>query len=122
MSKRVLLVEDDPEIRTLVSKLLKPNYAVDEAPDAHSARAFLANGAIPDVIVCDVMMPGVNGYALAKSLKANERYKHIPIIFLTAKSTAMDVVEGIQAGARFYIAKPFKPKELVEKVNRAAGG
>ena len=118
-SKSILVVEDDEAVRTLVSRQLATEYTVYQAADGQSALNVLGTIKPPDLILCDVMMPGMTGIQLAKRLKSVEAYKHIPIIFLTAKTGALDVIEGINAGARHYITKPFNMKELLEKVAKA---
>ncbi len=65
------------------------------------------------------MMPGMTGTQLIRKLKTQEVYKHIPVIFLTAKTGALDVIDGINAGARHYITKPFNMKDLLDKVAKA---
>lgn len=72
----------------------------------------------PDLIVTDLMMPRLDGLGLLKQVRANETSKNIPIIILTAKAQPMDVITGINAGARHYLVKPFKREELLEKVRK----
>lgn len=115
--KRVLVVEDDPSVRALVVGMLSQKYAVEQAPDGTAALSILHAGSTFDVIVCDVMMPNLGGLDFARKVRSGKQSP--PIVFLTARSSAMDVVEGINAGARFYIAKPFKMDELLDKVSRA---
>lgn len=73
---------------------------------------------LPDLIVTDLMMPRLDGLGLLKQIRADPRGKNIPIIILTAKAQPMDVITGINAGARHYLVKPFKREELLEKVRR----
>ncbi|CAN5229346.1 hypothetical protein BH09MYX1_BH09MYX1_12150 [soil metagenome] len=117
--KTILVVEDDEAVRMLITKQLATEYTVFQAPEAQSALQLLATIRPPDLIVCDVMMPGMTGIQFAKHLKSEDAYKQIPIIFLTAKTGALDVIEGINAGARHYITKPFNMRELLEKVAKA---
>ena len=117
--KTILVVEDDESVRTLIAKQLSTEYTVYQAPEAQSALQLLGTIRPPDLIVCDVMMPGMTGIQFAKHLKGVDAFKQIPIIFLTAKAGALDVIEGINAGARHYITKPFNMKELLEKVAKA---
>ena len=117
--KSILVIEDDEAVRTLVARQLAADYTVHQAGDAQAALALLPTIKAPNLILCDVMMPGMTGIQLAKHLKAQEAYKQIPIVFLTAKTGALDVIEGINAGARHYITKPFNMKELLEKVAKA---
>lgn len=118
--KHVLVVEDDTALRAMVGQMLANRYTVHRAADAGKARALLEKLPHVDVIVSDIMMPGVNGLQFARWVKGQKRFAHVAIVFLTARSAALDVVEGINAGARFYVAKPFKVTELLDKVARAA--
>jgi len=117
--KRILVVEDDESVRTLLVRQLSAEYEVYQAAEAQSATALLGTIRAPDLILCDVMMPGMTGVQFAKQLKGMAAFKQVPIIFLTARTGALDVIEGINAGARHYITKPFNMKDLLEKVARA---
>jgi len=116
-SKTILVVEDDPSVRKLLARALSPLYHVVEAVDGADAMQIV-NGMDPppNLVICDVMMPKVTGYALARLLKADDRLRSIPIIFLTARTSPKDVVEGINAGARHYVAKPFALRDVLDKV------
>jgi CheY-like chemotaxis protein len=116
--KLVLVVEDDASVRTMLVRALGVHYNVIDAADGVAAMDLLRAGAVPDLIVCDVMMPRMNGYALARLLKADANLKAIPIVFLTARSSAKDIVEGINAGARHYIAKPFSMRDVLDKIGK----
>lgn len=118
--KRILVVEDDDTVRALLARQLQNSYDVHQAADAQAAIQTLGTMTrLPDLIICDVMMPGMTGVELAKHLKGINEYKQVPIIFLTARTGALDVIEGINAGARHYITKPFNMKDLLEKVAKA---
>jgi DNA-binding response OmpR family regulator len=117
--KTILVVEDDESVRTLVARQLQSTYQVHQAPDAQAALEVLKTITLPDLIICDVMMPGMTGVQFAKHLKGTADYKQVPIIFLTARTGALDVIEGINAGARHYITKPFNMKDLLDKVAKA---
>lgn len=112
----VLVIDDDDAIRAMVAKVLGLTYTVFEASDGQEAAQLLEKIPHPDAIVCDVAMPRMDGLALAKRLRADPKLRRIPIIFLTARDRFEDVVEGINAGARHYLKKPVKLKELIEKV------
>ena len=75
----------------------------------------------PDVVVTDVMMPRMDGFTLAKQMKATPELANVPVVMLTARTGPRDVIAGINAGARFYVTKPFKTDELVAKVRKALG-
>ncbi len=118
--KLVLVVDDDLAVRTLVVKALgSKGYETAEAGDGLMASELLGSlGRVPDLLICDVMMPSVDGLALAKLLRSKPEFHALPIIFLTAKNSFADVVQGIQAGARHYVQKPFSVKDLLEKVEK----
>jgi DNA-binding response OmpR family regulator len=120
-AKVVLVVDDDPTIRTLVATTLAQAYAVYVADSAQNAMQVLVQIPTPNLVVCDVAMPAVDGIAFAKQMRSMPAFAQTPIIFLTAKTGPMDVIAGINAGARFYMTKPFNPQELVEKAKKAIG-
>jgi len=120
MAKRILVVEDDESVRQLLARQLQGTYEIHQAVDAQQAMQVLQTlRPLPDLIICDVMMPGMTGVQFAKALKGTNDYKTVPIIFLTARTGALDVIEGINAGARHYITKPFNMKDLLDKVAKA---
>jgi CheY-like chemotaxis protein len=112
----VLVVDDDPTVRVMLIRALGLAYTVYAAEDGISALDVLSRIPAPACIVSDWMMPKMDGIELAKRVRAQPQLKWTPLIFLTAKNHPLDVVQGINAGARHYIAKPFKMKELMDKV------
>jgi DNA-binding response OmpR family regulator len=121
--KLVLVVDDDASIRTLVTTtLIAKGYETVQAADGMAASAMLARMTRPpDLIICDVMMPNIDGFSLIRGIKKTEVLRTVPIIFLTAKTDALDVIRGINLGARHYVPKPFGIKELLSKVEKAIG-
>lgn len=117
----VLVVEDDEDLLRMVYKILEPIASVATASDGLEALELLQTGWTPHLIISDVMMPHMDGLSLAASLKKNPSLGRIPIIFLTAKSSPKDIMAGINAGAKFYVTKPFKNEELLTKVKKALG-
>ena len=116
MKKKILIIEDDPDLVDLLSYRLKAKgYEVLTALDGATGLEVAKNEK-PDLITLDVMMPGLNGFTVCRALKFNDEYKHIPIIFLTAKSGATDNVfdESVQPEA--YITKPFDINHLFDKI------
>ncbi len=89
-----------------------------EAADGLQASELLGRMTAPDLLICDVMMPTIDGFSLAKLVRSRPELKAIPIIFLTAKTSPLDVVQGIKLGARHYIQKPFSIKDLLDKVEK----
>ena len=112
----VLVVEDDASIRAMIVRALGMSYTVFEADDGQTALEILAQISPPACIVSDWMMPRLDGVELAKRIRADKNLKWSPVLLLTAKNHPLDVVQGINAGARHYLPKPFKMKELLDKV------
>jgi DNA-binding response OmpR family regulator len=119
-SKLILIAEDDPSVSDLVARALqKKGHEVHQAPDGLAASRFLGTlGRLPDLVICDVMMPSVDGFSLARLMKAKTELRGIPIIFLTARTDPKDLIEGIKVGARHYVQKPFKLQDLMDKVDK----
>lgn len=110
----LLIVDDDERIRVLLQKyLLRNGFLVTAARDAAHARRILS-GLDFDLIVLDVMMPGEDGISLCADLRQN---RQTPILLLTAKAETADRINGLEAGADDYLAKPFEPKELLLRIN-----
>lgn len=120
--RRILIAEDDPAIAALLQKVLSAHYDVSVVHDGKAALASALTPPKPSLLMLDVMMPGLDGLAVAAEVKKSPELKAIPIIFLTAKSGATDVIKGIQSGARHYITKPFKIDDVLAKVKKALGG
>jgi len=120
--KRIVIAEDDPAIGSMPVKVLSQFYDVVITSDGSSALAAAAKLPPPDLLLLDVMMPGMDGHAVAAAARLLPGLKAVPIIFLTAKTGPAEVIKGIQSGARHYITKPFKIDDLVMRVKRALGG
>lgn len=117
MSKRLLVVEDDGNLlRAIAVSLRRAGFEVATARSGEEALESLA-ATIPDLIVSDIMMPGMNGYKLAEHIRANARTDLIPIVFLTARDSRQDRIAGSRAGVDAYLAKPFEPEELIAEIN-----
>lgn len=120
----VLVVDDEPHIVNLVKLSLdKEKYNVIGAYSAREALQIVEKQD-PDVIIVDLMMPGVNGYELCHALRSRNKTKNVPIIILSAKNQMGDKFHAIDVGADDYITKPFDPMELERRIRlnlRAAG-
>lgn len=117
MSKEnILVIEDEKDIRELITyNLSQEGYNARGVSD--STKALLAIGAhTPDLIILDLMLPGMDGLELCKQLKANQNTMQIPVIMVTAKGEEEDIIKGLEMGADDYITKPFSPKILVARV------
>jgi DNA-binding response OmpR family regulator len=119
--RRIVVAEDDPAIATMLQKVLSQHYDVVMAKDGHQAIALALTPPKPSLLMLDVMMPGLDGHGVAAEVRKSPELKSVPIIFLTAKSSASDVIKGIQSGARHYITKPFKIDDVLAKVKKVLG-
>lgn len=113
--RRVLVVEDDTDVRGFVSHELSRYFEVEAVSDAQSALDYASSNDV-DLIVSDVMMPGMNGYELTRRIKSDFATSHIPVILLTALSTSESEYQGIDSGADAYITKPFSPQLLLRRI------
>ncbi len=112
----ILIVDDNPQNIQLLGSIIKEDeYELAFATRGTDALTYL-EAEKPDLILLDVMMPEMDGYTVCEKIKANKRLKDIPIIFLTAKKEAEDIVKGFKVGGVDYITKPFYPIELMARV------
>ena len=112
----ILVVDDTPDNLMLMSELLKDYYKIKVANSGVKALKIAQSDTPPDLILLDVMMPDLDGYEVCKQLKANAQTRHIPIIFLTAKSDVTDETKGLELGAIDYITKPINPAIVMARV------
>jgi two-component system, OmpR family, alkaline phosphatase synthesis response regulator PhoP len=114
--ERVLVVDDEEDILELVTfNLAKDGYQVVTAASGEEALRQTKQGT-PDLILLDLMLPGLDGLDVCRALKSNEDTVHIPIIMLTAKTEDADIVAGLELGADDYITKPFSPRVLLARL------
>lgn len=112
----ILVVDDAPENLALISSLLKDKYRVKVANSGEKALRHIDGENKPDLILLDIMMPGLSGYEVIGTLKSTPETRHIPVIFLTAMSAAEDEKKGLELGAADYILKPISPPILLARV------
>ena len=116
IKQKVLVVDDEDNIRMLVRfNLEKAGYEVFEAEDGRKA-VEIAVDLTPDIVLLDLMLPGIDGLEVCRNLKRNPRTAALPIIMLTAKSDGIDRVIGLELGADDYMTKPFSQRELVARI------
>jgi DNA-binding response OmpR family regulator len=115
-AKKILVVDDEPDVASLLTLMLKSQgYEVVAAGDGQEALEK-ARAENPDLILLDVMLPRLDGYKVARMLKFDENYRHIPIIMLTAKIQEKDKQTGMEMGANDYVTKPFDTAILLAKI------
>ena len=110
---KILIVDDDPDIRKVLRLLLQELYSVQEAADGDAAVRMIQEQKDTDLIILDVMMPGMDGYATCDALRA---YSNAPVLFLTAKSAESDRISAYRSGGDDFLSKPFSQDELLAKV------
>jgi DNA-binding response OmpR family regulator len=116
---RILIVDDDPVIvRLLQINFRLEGYEVDTASRGEEALERVRENR-PDVVVLDVMMPGIDGWEVCRQLKENPAVRHVPVIFLSARAQDEDRQRGYALGVDEYVTKPFDPAHLVEIVRRS---
>ena len=112
----VIVVEDESDIREVIEhNLCREGYVVRATPNGEDG-LHLARTASPDLVLLDLMLPGLDGVEVCRRLKADPVTRSIPVIMVTAKGEESDVVRGLDVGADDYVAKPFSPKELLARV------
>lgn len=111
----LLIVEDNKDVRFFIKSILEETYHLEEAENAKEGMKK-ALEFVPDLVISDVMMPGIDGIEFCRKLKKDEKTSHIPVILLTARTSLIFKVEGLETGADDYITKPFEPSYLLARV------
>lgn len=120
--RRVLVVDDDPLVRNLLAAVLHDaNFDLDEAVDGRDALR-IASIRPPDVVVLDLMMPGLDGFEVCRAMRSDDAFADTRIVILTAKSTPGAQEDAFRAGADAFFTKPFSPLDLIETVMGARNG
>lgn len=114
--KNILVVDDSATERHIISEILtKGGYTVTFAEDGESGVAKAKSG-LPDLVVMDVVMPGLNGFQATRAITTDDATKHIPVIICTTKGQETDKIWGLRQGAKDYVTKPVDPAELLSKI------
>lgn len=115
----ILVVEDEPDVLELIRYTLgKAGYRVEGVKSGEAALNYVTHST-PQLIVLDLMLPGIDGQEVCRQLKKDEHRRAIPVVMLTARTEDSDIVAGLEAGADDYVTKPFNPKVLVARVRAA---
>jgi DNA-binding response OmpR family regulator len=119
LSRSVLVVDDEPTARSMLRLILvRAGFEVREAKDGYEALAAVERN-MPDLMILDIMMPGIDGFVVCQTLRNNEKAADLPIIMLSARADRESVNKGLSVGATEYLTKPVKPDELTEHVRAA---
>jgi two-component system, OmpR family, alkaline phosphatase synthesis response regulator PhoP len=112
----ILVVEDDPDIRELLAvAFAKEGWKLDMAEDGERGLESL-EASIPDCVVLDIMLPGMDGLELLRRIKSKPRWRHVPVVMTTARGEDSDIVSGLELGADDYVVKPYSPKVLSARI------
>jgi DNA-binding response OmpR family regulator len=115
----VLIVEDDVHIAHVLTFMLeRQGYQVTHVADGRAASAHVVGSPAPDLVLLDVMLPYVDGFAIMGLIRAQAGWRDTPVIMLTAKNTERDTARALDAGANDFIIKPFQPQELLARLRR----
>ncbi|NMC53026.1 MAG: response regulator [Chloroflexi bacterium] len=116
MAKKILIAEDEADIRALIEFTLK--FAGFDVISARNGLEALeaAQAELPDLILLDVRMPQMTGYEACEAIKSDPDIRHIPVVFLSAKGQEKEILAGLEAGATEYLLKPFAPDELARRI------
>lgn len=121
MAKKIMVVDDEPEILGILKfRMNSWGYETLTASSGKEA-LILAAGKKPDLILLDVMMPGMSGFDVLRELKAKESTKSIPVIMITVAAAKHEVDEGIKLGAAYYLSKPYDAQELLNRIKSIIG-
>ncbi len=113
---QILAVDDEPIHLSVLSRLLSPAYTVQVAKSGEEALAALDRGPLPDLVLLDILLPGIDGYETLERLRTDPRRRDVPVIFVTALGSDTDEEKGFRLGAVDYINKPFRPAIVLERV------
>ena len=117
MKKKILVIDDELSIRMLLENFLGKEYQVVAKKDGQEGLKYLEEGEMPDLIVADVQMPNIDGYAFLEKVRASGFFKHIPVIMLSGIESSQERVKCLKMGADDYVVKPFNPEELSIRIN-----
>jgi len=116
MKQRILIVDDKIEFRRLTKTILQSNYDVESAENGIEALSILQNGYIPDLIVCDLLMPVLGGSDFLEQVRSSGVFKNIPVIILSSINKSDEKIKLIKLGANDYLEKPYNPAELLVRI------
>ncbi len=118
MKKKIFAIDDEQSIRFIIENTFKKDFEIDTFLNGEQALASMQTGAIPDLIICDIEMPIMNGFEFIKQVRASGFFDDIPLLMLSGKESSDDRIKCFESGADDYIIKPFNPKELLARVKR----
>jgi len=116
--KNILVVDDEKSIRLILESSLKNEFNVVSLSDGKEAVGYLESGNIPDLIICDLMMPEINGFDFLELIRTSGFFDDIPVVIISGNEESKDKIKCFEMGADDYIVKPFNPKEILARIRR----
>ena len=118
MEKKIMCIDDEKSIRFILEKTFKADYDITLWDNGLDALNDLQSGNLPDIIICDIEMPHMDGFDFIKAVRASGFFDDIPLIMLSGKEDSKDKIHCFELGADDYLLKPFNPKELQARIRR----
>lgn len=118
MEHRIIAIDDEQSIRFIIENTFKKEFEVSTFKNGADALASMQTGLLPDLIICDIEMPVMNGFEFIQQVRASGFFDDIPLLMLSGKEDSKDRIKSFETGADDYIIKPFNPKELLARVKR----
>lgn len=118
MKKKILAIDDEKSIRFIIENTFNKDFEVTSISNGMDALFYLQTGNLPDVIICDVEMPVLNGFEFIRKIRESGFFNEIPLIMLSGKEESADKIKCFEMGADDYVLKPFNPKELIARIKR----
>ncbi len=118
MKKKILAIDDEKSIRFIIENTFNKDFEVTSISNGMDALFYLQSGNLPDLIICDVEMPVLNGFEFIRRIRESGFFDEIPLIMLSGKEESADKIKCFEMGADDYVLKPFNPKELIARIKR----
>jgi len=118
MKHKIIAIDDEQSIRFIIENTFKKDFEISTFKNGEDALISMQSGEIPDLIICDIEMPVMNGFEFIKQVRASGFFDDIPLLMLSGKENSDDRIRCFNSGADDYIIKPFNPKELLARVKR----
>jgi DNA-binding response OmpR family regulator len=118
MRNKIFAIDDESSIRFIIENTFKKDFEIETFHNGEQALVAMQTGDIPDLIICDIEMPTMDGFEFIKQIRASGFFDDIPLLMLSGKESSDDRIKCFETGADDYIIKPFNPKELLARVKR----
>jgi len=116
--KKILVIDDEKSIRFIIENTLKQEFDVISMESGQEGLRYLESGNFPDMIICDLIMPEINGFEFLERIKTSGFFDDIPIMILSGRDWSKDKIKCFELGAEDYVIKPFNPSEIIARIKR----